>query len=540
MKTNKILAIILGTVWSVWFAGAQQSRDSLQSQTVTVTKSYTPTVRDADKISVNPPEVSREIFQKIPQTYAPLEIKAVSTYEAEKGKPARPRVPQARPRAVPGYVELAAGNAKAFRLRSYYTYVFPSQWKAEAGLRFFNLGTVRYDSLTAAHLNDLEVYTLTSHTNARRAWKFKAAYAGHRSAYRDTLAPLSELAVAFANHHAGLEASLEGYRAMRRTALSYGYLSAYAGHEHHADFRSRWKFPVRGFDIRTTVLARGVHGTGGGGYSHFTGGVRSGFHIEKTRFLFKVGIKMYYQTDREDYAPFQFFPDLTVEYNMVPELLTLYLQYEGDLRMPAYDEMLRKNRYLAVDTALRPALIPYIFKGGFKGNIGSRTVYNLILGMGREENALLWRSDKRPYGLVLVPVFDRLDYFYFKVHLSYVVNDVFETKIKFDYYQYNPETQAKAWNREDYKLSWLAYVHAGKFSIRSDVYYIGPRYDLFEGKTVKTGDLADVNLKVSYRVQKGLYVYAEGRNLLNRKDLWYYAYPLHGLHVLGGVTYSFD
>ncbi len=545
MKSNNMnrllshtIALVLMTVSTTTIA--QHKRDSLQNQTVTVVKSYTPTVRDADKISVNPPPDPEADFTKIPQTYTPLDIEAVSTYMAEKGKLVRPSVKTTRLDNIPGYLELGVGNEKAFRLKTFYDHNLQNGLNAGGSLSFFSLGNTRYDSLRLNAFSDFNVEIFARKKTDVSRWSVKAGYEANRSAYRDTLTPLQVLKTPFTNHCIGLQTEGTFYENFFRSVeVRYRYLSAYTGYEHSVKLGSGLLFPLAGFDIETKLSAALSNGNAGTGYSNWQAGIQPAFRYERERFLFKLGFKLFYQNRTDINDAVLFYPDVAVEYNMIPEMLTLYLRYEGGIKTRSYNELLNDNRYIAPVKALKPTSTPYHFKGGFKGAIGTRMNFNLSLGMVQEKNRPLLILTNRPEGLTLTPVYDDLDYFYFKTHLSYVANEHFETKLKFDYYQYTPQTQPKAWNSEDYKVSWLLRFNIGKFDGRSNLYYIGPRYDLWNGNTVKTGETVDVNLAMGYKLLQGLYIYAEANNLLNRRDWLYYQYPVHGLHILAGVVYSF-
>ncbi len=541
MKTNHH-TILFAFVLSMYFitAPAQTKRDSLQNQTVTVVKSYTPTVRDADKISVNPSLGQGENFEKIPQSYSTLDVEAVSTYIAEKGKLVRPSVSNKNLENIPGYVELAVGNEKAFRLKSFYDVSLEDDWKAGGIISFFSLGSTTFDTLRLNSFTDFDTEVFARRKTDASHWFLNANYSARHSAYRDTLTPFGTLKTAFTNHHPGLHLGAEFYDSfLRKTDFKYRFLSSFTAHEHDLDLNAEFVFPVAGFDITTGFTTAWVNGNAATGYSNFQAGIFPAFRYERERFLFKLGFKLFYQNRTDINDAILFYPDISVEYNMVPELLTLYLSYEGRVKTVSYDEMLKNNRYIATVTELKPTSTPYHLNGGFKGSIGTRMNFNLSLGMAQEKNRPFLVTDKRAEGIILKPVYDDLNYFYFKTHLSYVANRNFETKLKFDYYQYSPETLQKAWNLEDYKVSWLMRMNIAKFDLRTDLYYIGPRYDLWNNTVVKTGETVDLNLKAGYHLLQGLYIYVEGNNLLNRKDLIYYNYPAHGLHILAGVSYSF-
>jgi len=519
---------------------AQTGRDSLQSQTVTVVKSYTPTIRDADKISVNPDLEEESDFTKIPVSYHPLDIEAVSTYQAEKGKLLRPRITAGKMENLPGYAEFAAGNEKAFRLKGFYAYELPSDWVVGGGASFWGLGKTYRDSTALAPYYDWRLEGFAKHQNTFRKWHFNAGYAGRHAVFRDTLPPFDDLGDAFTAHRVQADARGVFYEfPVRNAGLQYRFYSGYGAAENRLHLNSDVVFPVAGFDIRTRVTAALTAGQAGEGYTNFQTGIFPALQLEQKSLLFTLGLKAFYQNRNDVASSFLIYPDVRVDYHMIPEYLTLYLRYEGDVYTRSYDEMSLQNTFVVADTALQPTTVPYHFSGGFTGSIGTRMNYNLNLGMARAQNYPFLQLQSTEAGLGFVPVYDRLDYFYFKVHLSYVAGENFETKLKFDYYQNKPEHLPKAWNMEDYKISWLLRGKWEKFGFRSDLYYIGPRYNVWNGQTVNTGEIVDWNLRLSYGILPGMDIYVEGNNLLHRKDMIYYPYPVHGLHVLAGVTYSF-
>ena len=52
-------------------------------------------------------------------------------------------------------------------------------------------------------------------------------------------------------------------------------------------------------------------------------------------------------------------------------------------------------------------------------------------------------------------------------------------------------------------------------------------------------DVSDLHLGASYNVFKGVSVYAQARNLLNKKNQYYIGYPAQGFNFLGGLSFRF-
>ena len=543
MRLNKTYNYWILAVLIPFIAWGQKKRDSIASETVTVTKSYQPTVKDADKVEINPPVISDESFEKRPVEYNPLEIQAVSTYMAEQGKLVRPSVQNQYFQPRDGYVAFSVGNRKSLRLQGHYLHEFSNVWKAGAGVNFFYNGPSSLDSLNFNRLTDLNLHGDIIGEGDKLTYTGQISYNLKNSLYRDTLLPFSKVNSPFHFHRIGWDNKLgiDDF-SVREIGLNYNFLAGPSAlQEHVLDFNISPEFPISGLSLKVPLHAGWVNGNNQtGSYNNNFVSLTPSVQFERERFLFNVGAALYYQNREDLYENFQFFPEISVQYHMIYELLTVYLNYEGGLKNHAYSNLLNESIYIYPNVPLLPSLITYHFFGGFKGNIGGRVVYDLRLGVANEKNALLMNLNSSPDGLALSPEYDSsMDYYYFSPSLSYVVPEKFETKILFDYYQYNPSTATKAWNKSEYKLSWLLRFHAGKFRFQTQTFYVGPRY-YSQGNTVlKANAFTDLNLRLDYVWNKQVRIFVEGNNLLNNNYQLYHAYPVFGFRVMAGAMYSF-
>ena len=54
-----------------------------------------------------------------------------------------------------------------------------------------------------------------------------------------------------------------------------------------------------------------------------------------------------------------------------------------------------------------------------------------------------------------------------------------------------------------------------------------------------TDPIIDLNLRADYRVTPKISIFARGNNLVNRQYQRFYGYPVKGINVIGGATYTF-
>ena len=54
-----------------------------------------------------------------------------------------------------------------------------------------------------------------------------------------------------------------------------------------------------------------------------------------------------------------------------------------------------------------------------------------------------------------------------------------------------------------------------------------------------TDPIIDLNLRADYRITPKISIFAMGNNLANRQYQRFYGYPVKGINVIGGATYTF-
>jgi hypothetical protein len=58
-------------------------------------------------------------------------------------------------------------------------------------------------------------------------------------------------------------------------------------------------------------------------------------------------------------------------------------------------------------------------------------------------------------------------------------------------------------------------------------------------EVVKLPALVDLQFKAGYAISSRLSIFAEGNNLLNKKNIRWMNYPVRGIQGLGGISFKF-
>ena len=536
-KTNNEMKKLILIAVLLWAGALFAQTDSVQTQKVTVTRTYEPQVRDADKINVNPPQTVSEDFRKIPVDYQLRPVEAVSTFKAEKGAMARPRISRTLTENRPGYARFSVGWPGQARLAGGYVHTTANDWQTGGELRFAYLGGREYDGPDAMMRTTLALHPFAEKDGDLLRMKYRLDYDLLASQFQ----VLTGSPTAFGYHRINPAVQLDFHRTVfKNVEAGYRFLTGYTLGEHQ--FKLGWEnvFPIGGFAVHTRWDIDELTGRADTiSYNNFQAGFAPSLQLEKEKLLFKLGLKLYYQNRTDVNDQVLFYPDLSVDFRMIDEYLTVYIGYSGGLETRSYDRLLRQTPYVNTSRDLRPTSTAYRVAGGFKGALSSRMAYTLELGVERHNDFPFLASDTTGGMQRFMPLFDNLDDYYFKVLLSYVHPGFFETKIRFLYGQYTPETLSKAFNIPDYSVAWLLRFDIGKFGWESELAYVGPRFDFALSAPVKLPEYVDTRLNLSYRLDKHWKIFLTGNDLLNQAPMHYLNYPGRGLAISAGVFYGF-
>ncbi|MDW3191440.1 MAG: hypothetical protein R8G66_03720 [Cytophagales bacterium] len=134
-----------------------------------------------------------------------------------------------------------------------------------------------------------------------------------------------------------------------------------------------------------------------------------------------------------------------------------------------------------------------------------------------------------------------LNVFKYHVGLNYHVNESFELKAGFSYFDYSPGSEVEAWNRPTsvFDLSGVKRFDKWLLTTRLKVVngIIAPSPVDFQPVDLK--GFADLSLKVDYRINEQSAVFLQGENLFNQSYAYFLNYPTRRIAIKAGFRYRF-
>jgi len=294
-------------------------------------------------------------------------------------------------------------------------------------------------------------------------------------------------------------------------------------------------------------------------YGNFTANVNSSYQIIKDDLTLNLGASISYLNDTESGDNDLFiYPKITASYRLVDEILIAYGGVEGELIQNSYYDFANENSFVSPTLFITPTDQQYNGYIGLKGKLSNSASYN-IKGQYYSENnkalflanpALTGAIEDFQFGNSFGVVYDDVTTFSVFGEINIDVNRNFSLGLKAEYFTYDTDDQAEAWNLPDFKASlFLDYQINKNWFAGANLFYTGERLDqaLVTGPLIDTTSVTtalesffDANAHVGYRINQQWSVYAKANNIADQNyDRWLNL-PVQGIQFLAGATYKFD
>lgn len=275
--------------------------------------------------------------------------------------------------------------------------------------------------------------------------------------------------------------------------------------------------------------------------------IKPAYHFTYENFRLRAGINIAYTSDTiKAYDKLHFYPSIHAEYQVIEKLLTAYGGIDGEMEKNTLRTFVDQNPYLASNQLLyhtNKALDLYV---GAKGNLAEKINYIARFGLTNYKNLYFFNNS--------VQDSSKFSIFYaqgnssvvnFTADISYETSEEFRIGVMSKFYGYSVSPDSiHPWHRPSILSSvYTNYNLYNKIYFNLDFYYIGG----LKGRNFESGSktdaklpaVIDLNFKIDYKVSPVFSAFVELNNLLSKKYQLYQYYPVKGLNVLAGITYSF-
>lgn len=584
MDTRKGLRAF-GLLLGFMLAGPVQAQDDkLGTETVTVVRSYSPTVSDAYKIKALPVLNDSIALQKKPVTYSINSVPVASTFTPSKGKAAV--VERSAPEKLfNSYASLGLGNYNNALADLYISRDF------DRGSKRLDVGLNHLSSrgqLDATPL-DTDFYNSAldvTWSQRERDWNWSAGAGLEHRLYNWYGLPEGVFDPAVV---AGIDPTqnyllgqLEGKVHLEDTyftdasLLARRFWDAADSWENRLRLAPRFEFPVT-----EETLSLGVHldyvggrfansdqseyvNSGAFNYGFLQAGVAPSLLLLRDDLRLELGARFVYGTDLErSEGNFYIYPAVKASYQLMDETVIAFGGVEGGLQQNSYYDFSVENPFVAPTLAVQPTDRQYEAYLGIKGQLTPELSYTLKGSYTAENFRPLFilnpqndsRSDEKGYfyGNSFRVFYDDLRTLGIFGELQYSLNRDLSLGLSASANDYSTETDNPAWNLPSVEARlFLDYQIGNGWYLGANLFYVGEREDFASvalpntdpsqyPATILTLDgFFDANLQVGYHVNEQLSLFARASNLANNAYQRWAQFPVQGFQVLVGVSYKFD
>ncbi|TLF45869.1 TonB-dependent receptor [Maribacter aurantiacus] len=565
------------------WATAQEETEDLGTETVTVTKAYTPTVSDAFKIKSMPNLNDSIVLQKKKINYSIFSVPVASTFTPSKGTASRvERIPP--PELFNTYASAGAGNYGNATAEFYTTREVDRDATFDLGFNHNSsrgaIEGVQLDNIFADSRLD------ASFKKRDRDFDWGANVAFQHQLYNWYGLPdgvYDEATVNGINErqnyymgevggHVNVEESF-----FRRLDLKYRrFFDAVKSGENRAILNMSFEAPLNDevFAIGTKVdyvagnfenaSVNSATNDEGISYGHLQVGASPGLVMRRDDFSLNLGVNLVYGMNLEaNEGNFYIYPAVKASYRLLDETVIAYGGVEGELRQNSYYDFVEENTFVSPTLTIAPTDSQYNAYIGLRGQLLPNLSYNIKGSYTAENNTPLFklnpqnnfRDDEKGYyfGNSFEVFYDDIKTIGLFGELNVDVNRNFTLGINAEVYDYNTETDNPAWNLPNLKGSlFMDYQIGEKWFAGANLFYVGEREDFstvvvqnapvsdFPATLINLDSFFDANAHLGYRVDNQLSIFLKAANIANNNYQRWANYPVQGLQVLAGATYKFD
>ncbi len=246
---------------------------------------------------------------------------------------------------------------------------------------------------------------------------------------------------------------------------------------------------------------------------------------------------------------FYFYPIIDVNFNLIPDYLTVFVGVDGKVEKHSFYQLTQLNPWTESTTKLDWGR-NFNTYGGIRGNISQKVVYSAQVSWKKFNNMFFFINI--PDGTIpqlpfnkFTAIYDNGSVFGISGEVTFAANKKVNLIAGAKYNIYSLDSISEAYHKPSSEIKFgISALAAKKLKIWSEVYYYGKRVALDPtilplGTTIDLDGFIDLNAGVDYQLTDSFSAFLSVTNILNNDYQRYLNYPVHGIQLMGGITYKF-
>lgn len=272
----------------------------------------------------------------------------------------------------------------------------------------------------------------------------------------------------------------------------------------------------------------------------------------------QLGLNTAMLFDDDEDASIMMFPKVNAEWSPVQEVLTLFAGMDGYFLHNTYSAIAAENTYVEPFHDIANAKVSYLFSGGIKGKLSSKTnfVTQAAYSLVKDQHFYVTEGDDftnpasvlRRLDNTFSVQYDDVNVFKLSAELLHSVSENFSIHLAGNYYSYTLDSIEKAWHMPNFDFTFSGiYKPAEQLKFTADIFVVGKRTALItepESSSVPSlqvdmDPIIDLNVGGEYQFTERLNFFAKLNNFGFQKYEQWLGYTNKGFNWLAGLSYTF-
>lgn len=571
----KILIITLLT--STFLFSQEIEKDSIGTEEVNIIKPYAPKIKDAFKVKKNPTQGKDSIQAKKPVEYSINSAPVASTFVAQKGK-AKGVAQKEKERIYENYASVGFGNFTTPKIEAFVHTSTTRDNDFGALLNFLSSNGGVEDVKLDNNFMDAKIDLFYKQTSRDFDWKINGGYHYQKYNWYGIVDPdiISDVQMDNINpnqnygniNFGGEIIYYENFFKSANIDINV-FSDKYSSSELHFLAQPTFEIPVSSELIKTDFRLEYISGKFDRNYfsedelkyGFYNLGISPTFKVVRDYLTLNLGAKLVYTgaTEGDSKSKFLIYPNITASYELITDVMILYVEVTGDLEQHSYRKFVAINPFVSPTLNIGRTNKQYDAKFGAKGKLASNISYNVNASYKSEEAKALYKlnnvynelntNENYQFGNSFSVVYDDINTLgvFGEINIDFSKELSFGGNVQFS--TYDKDLQEKAWNLPSIEASVFANYTTQKWNAGANLFFVGERKDEYNSNgfilplsttQITNKSYIDLNLNFTYNFTDRLSGFANANNVLGADYHKYTGFEVQGLQFLAGVKYKFD
>lgn len=255
----------------------------------------------------------------------------------------------------------------------------------------------------------------------------------------------------------------------------------------------------------------------------------------------EAGFNVAYENDTID-KDFHFYPTAFARYDLSKKVRA-NASLSGDVTSVSMHSLQEENPWLAPNITIAHTNEAFLLRASVEAMLIKNTTIEIGGSVASLRNLYFYSnlpSDASKFELLYdKSATERVNFF---GSLNYALARSTHVVLRADWYSYSTKDQEEAWHRPTFKIALnAAHNFYNKLKVSSSFISLGgmKAYDVATDEAITLKTVLELSLRADYYVSTKFLVFLQGANLLSNEYNLYLGYPVRGVQVRAGFSWSF-